>query len=207
VPPAALDASDASRRERIVAAASALLTEGGYSSISTLAIASRARVSKRELYRLFGDKQDIIEACIAQRAGKMRLAISDSPPADRQALLTSLETVGSATLRELSDPTVLALYRVAVSMADETPEIAAMLDRSGRDVLREAIRGLIGQAQVAGLMGRGDPLAITGEFFGLLWGDLQMRLILGVAELPTVRERDRRARAAASALVSLHPPG
>ncbi len=44
-------------RDRILAAALQALAESGYAATSTLEIATRAQVSKRELYALFGNKR------------------------------------------------------------------------------------------------------------------------------------------------------
>jgi hypothetical protein len=38
--------------------------KSGYATTSTLEIATRARVSKRELYALVGNKQEMLIACI-----------------------------------------------------------------------------------------------------------------------------------------------
>ncbi|MBV8653445.1 MAG: helix-turn-helix transcriptional regulator, partial [Alphaproteobacteria bacterium] len=46
--------------------------ERGYAGASTLEIATRAKVSKRELYALFGNKQGILTALISSRATRMR---------------------------------------------------------------------------------------------------------------------------------------
>jgi AcrR family transcriptional regulator len=193
------------RFERIVSAASALLGERGYSSISTLDIANAARVSKRELYRLFENKEAIIEACVARRVARMRIPLVDTSPTDRGTLVASLSRFGVAVLRELSDPTVLALYRLAVTHTEQSPQLAAALDRSGRQVARDALTRLLARAQVSEALGPGDPSTMAGEFFGLLWGDLLVRLILGVAQRPTHRECQRRARVAVDALLRLHP--
>jgi AcrR family transcriptional regulator len=200
------DAGD-SRRERIVAAASELLGERGYASISTLDIANRAKVSKRELYRFFDDKLEIIHACVARRAAQLRIPVTEVEPSTRSAFITSLEDIGSAILQELSDPTVVALYRLAVSEADASPEIAAALDSIGRDVIRDALIDLFARGQAIEAIGPSDPSRMASELFGLLWGDLQVRLILGVAGRPTSRECTRRARTAVNALLRLNPPG
>jgi len=44
-------------RGRIIEAAFAVLMERGYAGASTIEIATRAKVSKRDLYALFGSKQ------------------------------------------------------------------------------------------------------------------------------------------------------
>src|SRR5579885_3200760 len=51
-------------RARILTAAFEAFQERGYGATSTLEIATRARVSKRELYALVGNKQQILIAAI-----------------------------------------------------------------------------------------------------------------------------------------------
>src|SRR5260221_12964717 len=63
---------DSERRQCIVAAAYAVLMEKGFAGASTLEIARRARVSKRELYAEFGSKAGILEALIAATSAKMQ---------------------------------------------------------------------------------------------------------------------------------------
>jgi AcrR family transcriptional regulator len=49
-------------RDRIIEAAAALLTEGGREAVSTRAICAAAGVQAPTLYRLFGDKQGLLDA-------------------------------------------------------------------------------------------------------------------------------------------------
>src|SRR5258708_34371256 len=67
-------------RERILGAAFAVFTEHGFAQASTLEIASRAKVSKRELYALVGNKHEMLIACIAERVKRVQA------PADLPAL-------------------------------------------------------------------------------------------------------------------------
>ena len=53
-------------RDRILAAAFAEFMKSGYASTSALKIATRARVSKRELYALVGSKQEGLGASARQ---------------------------------------------------------------------------------------------------------------------------------------------
>jgi len=56
----AQDGEEAAARRRILSAAFAAFTENGYAGTSTLEIATRAHVSKRELYGLVGNKQELL---------------------------------------------------------------------------------------------------------------------------------------------------
>jgi AcrR family transcriptional regulator len=51
-----------STRERIVAAAVVLLTEGGREAVSTRAVSAAAGVQAPTIYRIFGDKQGLLDA-------------------------------------------------------------------------------------------------------------------------------------------------
>ena len=53
--------------------------ENGFAETSTLEIATRARVSKRELYALVGSKQEMLAACIAERAKRLQMP-AELPP-------------------------------------------------------------------------------------------------------------------------------
>jgi AcrR family transcriptional regulator len=217
--PQALPGADAvtdkerSRRERILDAALALFSARGYARTQTLDIASRARISKRELYRLFESKEAILAACITRRAAQLRLPLAGPRPHDQRTLVAVLTAFGAAALRELSDPAVVALYRLAIgdAIGDATgdaarpPGVALALDDAGRAATRAALIGLLADAQSSSLLGPGEPAGMAGEFFGLLWGDLQLRIILGVAARPTAPEIAARARAATDALLRLHP--
>src|SRR5581483_11232276 len=103
-------------RERILSAAFDTFMQHGYSGASTLEIASRAKVSKRELYALVGSKQDMLVACIAERSARMRSVPDELPKVnDRETLARVLETIGIRLLTEVSHPTVIATFRLAIA--------------------------------------------------------------------------------------------
>ncbi|MCA2185789.1 TetR/AcrR family transcriptional regulator [Nonomuraea cavernae] len=54
--------SERTSRERIVAAAADLLTEGGREAVSTRSVCAAAGVQAPTIYRLFGDKQGLLDA-------------------------------------------------------------------------------------------------------------------------------------------------
>jgi AcrR family transcriptional regulator len=178
----------------------------GYSGASTLEIATRAKVSKRELYALVGSKQDMLVACIAERSAKMRSVPAELPIVnDREALARVLEAVGSRLLTEVSHPTVISVFRLAIAEAKQAPEVARVLERQGRQATRAPLRQILEAASSSGLI-RGDPAELLERFMALLWGDLFIALLLRIAERPGPTEFQRRARTAVIALLQLYPP-
>jgi AcrR family transcriptional regulator len=190
-------------RARILDAAFAVFMKNGYATTSTLEIATRARVSKRELYALVGNKQEMLIACISARAQRLE-APADLPVLrERETLAQVLAALGAKLVREISDPTVIAVFRLAIGEAVQAPEVARALDSIGREASRAALRTIMARAQASGLL-TGRPAELAAQFTGLLWGDLMVSLLLGVAERPNSREIAGRARAAAAAFLQLH---
>jgi AcrR family transcriptional regulator len=198
------DADEIPARQRILDAAFAAFMENGYAETSTLKIATRARVSKRELYTLVGSKQEMLVACIGERAKRLQVPADLPEPRDRDSLARALATFGTQLLRETSDPTVIAVFRLAIAEAMRAPEVARALDSVGAETSRAALREVMTRARSAGLLS-GHPAEMAEHFAGLLWGNLMLSLLLRVAERPNPREIARRARDATAAFLQLYP--
>jgi AcrR family transcriptional regulator len=199
------DGDETGVRERILEAAFAAFMKSGYAMASTLEIATRARVSKRELYALVGNKQEMLIACISERAKRLDVPAELPVLRDRETLAEVLASFGAKLVREISDPTVIGVFRLAIAEAVQAPEVARVLDSVGRETSRAALRKIMARAQGAGLL-TGRPVELAEQFAGLLWGYLMVSLLLGVAERPNPREIAGRARDAATAFLQLHPP-
>jgi len=191
-------------RARILEAAFSAFMESGYAMTSTLEIATRARVSKRELYALVGNKQEMLIACINERAKRLVVPANLPVLRDRETLEQVLASFGKKLVNEVSDPAVIAVFRLAIAEAVQAPEVARALDSTGRDASRAALHEIMARARASGLL-TGRPAELAEQFAGLLWGTLMVSLLLGVAKRPNPREIAGRARAAAAAFLQLHP--
>jgi AcrR family transcriptional regulator len=191
-------------RERILEAAFEAFMKGGYAAASTLEIASRAHVSKRELYALVGNKQQMLIACIAERSGQRLTVPAELPvPRDRETLGQVLSAFGAQLVREVSDPVVIAVFRLAIAEVAQAPEVARALDSVGRETTRAALQKIMSQAGEAGLL-EGHPAELAEQFAALLWRDLLVGLMLGVTRRPGPRAIAARARDAATAFLRIH---
>src|ERR1700693_576704 len=133
-------------RERILQAAFAAFMKSGYATTSTLEIATRARVSKRELYALVGNKQEMLIACISERAKRLDVPADLPVLRDRETLEQVLASFGTKFVREVSDPTVIAVFRLAIAEAVQAPEVARALNSIGREASRAALRKISSRA-------------------------------------------------------------
>jgi AcrR family transcriptional regulator len=198
------EGDEAALRSRILDAAFAAFMKNGYAAASTLEIATRARVSKRELYAMVGNKQQMLIACISARAKRLQVPVDLPVPQDRETLAQILSSFGTQLLREITDPTVVAVFRLAIAEAVHAPEVAQVLDSIGRETSRAALRQVMDRARARGVLS-GQPPELAELFGGLLWGNLLISLLLGVAKRPSSREIAARARNAAAAFLQLCP--
>src|SRR5262249_43830971 len=147
------DSSDvAAVRSRILTAAFEAFWERGYAATSTLEIATRARVSKRELYALVGNKQKMLIAAIGEGAKRFRAPVDMPTLRGRATLAQVLTTFGAQLVREVTDPTVVGVFRLAIAEAVQAPEVARTLDSLGRETSRSALRSIMGAEHEAGLI-------------------------------------------------------
>ncbi len=192
-------------QDRILGAAFKAFTEDGYAETSTLEIARRAKISKRDLYANFSSKHAVLVACIKSRAERMRLPPDLPTPRNRQMLASTLTSFATNLVCEVSHPSVIATFRLAIAEATRSPEIAQALDVAGRGATRGALTELLASAQSNGLIGPGEPAEMAMQYLGLLWEDLMVGLLLGVAARPEPAEAERRAAKATAAFMQLHP--
>lgn len=193
------------KRTRVLQAAFSAFHELGYAGASTLEIATRAKVSKRELYTFFSNKQAILAACIAERTKQMRFPLESPASLDRKAVAATLTAFGTTILRGVCDPSALAVFRLAIAESESSPEVARALDTAGLQANRAALIAFLRAAQKHGQAGVGQPEKMATIFFALLWDDLLVRLLLRVADPPTPKEVERRARFATESLLTQLP--
>jgi AcrR family transcriptional regulator len=192
------------KRVRILKAAMDAFIDHGYAAATTLDIATRAKVSKRELYALVGNKEAILAACVAGRGQRMRLPAEFPAPTDAAGLREALRLYGLTLLRELTQPGVLAMFRLAVSEWKRSPGVAASLYERGRKPARAALESLLREALTAKLLSHADVPTMVSHYQRLLWGDFYLWLLAGVEKPPTGKEMKRRASEVAAIFLALH---
>lgn len=198
------DTEEASPRQRIIDAALEVFSEKGFENASTLGIATQARVSKRDIYTHFGSKQEMLVASISNRVAQMKLATELPRATSLPMLETVLVTFGIRLLTEVSSPAVVAVFRLAVAEASRSPDIAALLEKAGRQSTQRALSRWMEQAQADGLLGEGAPRQLAMDFLALTWEGLWVSLLLGVAPSPGRKAIEAQVSRATRSFLSLH---
>lgn len=162
----AIDRSAApqSNRERIIAAAVHLLAEGGREAVSTRAVSSAAGVQAPTIYRLFGDKQGLLDAVAAHGfathlGAKARLEPSGDPVEDLRVGWTLNLEFG------LAHPALYTLMYAEPRPGAMPPAAVAALEILGDHIHRIAEAGRLRvdetrAAQLVHAVGGGVTLAL-----------------------------------------------
>src|SRR5258708_24132325 len=98
----------------------------------------------------------MLAACIRERAKRLQLPADMPEPADRETLARTLEMFGTQLLREITDPTVVAVFRLAIAEAVRAPEGAQALNATWIEPSPAAVPEIMTRAPSAGLLG-GEP--------------------------------------------------
>lgn len=127
-------APDGDVRSRILSAASRLIAEGGRDAATTRAVATAAGVQPPTIYRLFGDKQGLLEAVAehdlaAYVAVKSQLAPNPDPIQDLR------EGWDAHIAFSLANPAIFAILA-----GDPQSKEASPFAKAGRGVLRQRMR-------------------------------------------------------------------
>jgi AcrR family transcriptional regulator len=191
-------------RQRILSAAFQAFSEKGYAGASTLLIATRAKVSKRDLYALFPSKEAMLVACIASRSQRMRMPEGLPEPQSREMLASTLEAFAANFLMESLHPDVIGMYRLAIAEADRSPEIARRLE-AARENNRTMLHEVFVRAQATGLLPSGDTAEMVRRYFALTSEDLILSLLLRGVRQPSRAQIQRRATSAVAEFLLLHP--
>ena len=190
----------AQRRDHVLDAALAELLERGYDAMTMQDVASRAGASKETLYAWFGSRTGLLQALIERSADnsaeRVQAALDDT--ADPQATL-----VGYATglLMLLTGPGSVAINRAAMT----SPDLAALLLRSGRHRIGPLVEQYLARLHDAGHLEIADPAAAFQLLYGLVIEDRQIRVLLGEAP-PTPADAAAHAQTAVDRFFRLTKP-
>jgi AcrR family transcriptional regulator len=190
-------------RRRILEAAFSAFTEDGYAAASTLEIATRAKVSKRELYTVAGSKHELLIACITERAAELGAVPELTPIRDRKSLEHALVTLGERVLRLAGHPNAIAMFRLAIAEAERAPEIAGAIESIARETSRASLRQILNEDVARSLLA-GELRDMGETFMALLFGNLQVSWLLRVSDPPGPRDIALRAQRATKAFIKLY---
>ena len=180
------------RRQAFQQAARELFTDQGFEQTSLAEVVERAGGSLATLYKLFGNKEGLLDAVLSQSRDLghdaiLRHARSQLPPGE------TLHRIGTELSRIYLDPSNLALVRIVIGRSICNLDFARGFFDQSQMKTKLALRELFQRWRDAGIAMNGDPVMLADLFLSLLVFDFQIQAIShGFLAPPT--EQQLRAR-------------
>ncbi|MGI2036094.1 TetR/AcrR family transcriptional regulator [Rhizobium panacihumi] len=167
----------AKQESAIVAVAAELFLERGFRGVSIDAITSIVGGSKRDIYALFRDKENLFDRCVsmlvAERAAPLDHVL---PTEDIEACLIS---VGQLIIDIFLQPRTLALHRLMVANGDRTLSASKSFLQGGPQRAYNAVSELLRYYSLSGRYEILDPDACAIIIVSGLTAELQIRALMG----------------------------
>lgn len=200
------------KREAILAAATALFLRNGFHGTSMDEVAAGAAVSKQTVYKQFVDKERLFREIVQGVSGNSDGIVATITTAFGQQAATTpdelerrLTRVARAYLDGVLQPQVLALRRLIIAEAEQFPDLArAYYDTAparGIDLIADRLAPYV----ESGLLVIRDDLRLAAAHLAYLALAVpQDRAMFAPTDLPSTRERNRLARAAARVFLAAY---
>lgn len=185
----------AARRRAFLEAATAVFLKKGYANATLDDVIARSGGSRQTLYALFGGKQGLFEALVAERSDKIFApfraeGLLDRPPDE------VLVEVGTRFLETVTTPDALGVYRLVVAEGVFMRELAERFWEVGPGHTRALLAGYFEEQTRRGTLRLQDREQAASQFLGMLLGNLQLQCLVGLREVPGPEEIEALVRTA-----------
>jgi TetR/AcrR family transcriptional repressor of mexJK operon len=196
---------DPAKRAAILEAAKTLFLRNGYDGSSMDAIAAEAGVSKLTVYSHFTDKETLFSFAVKskcqQQVPEMLFELADGVPIEGVLL-----NIGRSFHQLINSDESIELHRVLITRGAQNPKLSQMFFDAGPQRLMNEMEQLLIKANAAGLLKIAKPLNAADQFFCLIKGGCNFRLLIGCAEPQTDSEIDTHVRDAVELFVRAYRP-
>jgi AcrR family transcriptional regulator len=187
---------DAETRHLIHQAARREFLAYGYAPTSMEAVACRAGVSTKTLYRLIPTKADLFQGMVAERLDQLFSKIV-ADVIDEPDLTTALTIILNDCADLTLDEEVVGLNRLVIAECDSFPEIAEAFYKDGIQRLPVALTAWLATQCKRGVIALDDPKVAAGMLLGMMISEPQRAAILRQRKPMTAKDMRKRARACA----------
>lgn len=188
---------DDETRQIIYEAARHEFADGGYAATSIEAVARRAGVSTRTLYRLIPNKASLFDGMVTDRLDRT-LASVDLNAIDHAEIEEALYAALMACAELTLDEEVIALQRMVLQEAGKFSDIAGMFYRNGIQRITAALADWLRVQQMRGLIDLDDIEEAAGMLLGMVASAPRRAAMFGGVPLPPRSQIEARVRRCAA---------
>jgi AcrR family transcriptional regulator len=175
----AVEPSFTGRQQEVLSTVLDLMVETG-DGFSVAAVARRARCSKETIYRWFGDRDGLLTATVQWQAAKVRMPDLPREGLSRDRYAAALEAFAVDWLTVITDGVSIALNRLAISHAGSGRSgLGRIVLDHGPYAMARRLKPIFELGREAGFIDLSPDDPPFRSFFGLVVGDVQIRVLLG----------------------------
>jgi len=165
----------------------------GYAATSMEAVARRAGVSTKTLYRLIPTKESLFEGMVSDRLDLFSSRIG-AELIDHPDLASGLEAMLIECGRLVLDGEIIALQRMVIAESGRFPEIAEALYKRGIQRTTAVLSAWLDLQSKRGCIVVENPKLAAGMLLGMMISEPQRAALLGQRRSPGADEISKRAR-------------
>ena len=188
---------DDETRQIIYEAARHAFAGSGYAATSMEAVARRAGVSTKTLYRLIPNKAALFDGMVTDRLDRT-LASVDLHAIDHAEIEEALYAALMACAELALDKEVIALQRMVLQEAGKFSDIAGMFYKNGIERTTVALAGWLRIQQARGLIELDDVDEAAGMLLGMVASAPRRAAMFGRVPLPSRAQIETRVRSCAA---------
>jgi TetR/AcrR family transcriptional regulator, mexJK operon transcriptional repressor len=175
------------RRLAFLNAANAAFLEKGYANTTLGDIIAKSGGSRQTLYALFGGKQGLFEAIVAERNAEMFRPLRAEGQLDR-APEDVLVEIGIRFVQMVLAPDAIGVFRLVVAEGPSMRELSERFWDLGPARTIDAFEGYFAEQSRRGVLRVDDAKQAARQLQGILLGNFHMQCLLGVREPPSPEE-------------------
>jgi TetR/AcrR family transcriptional repressor of mexJK operon len=190
------------RRQAFLRAASAAFLEKGYAGTTLDDVICRSGGSRQTLYSLFGGKQGLFEALVAERCAHIFGAWQHDASLLERSPESVLIDIGTRYLEAVTTPDALGVYRLVVAECLFMKDLAERFWELGPARNRAVLADYFSRQAQRGILHIPDPDAAAHQFAGMLLGHFHMQCLLGLRPAPEAEEIKTYVRSAVAVFLA-----
>lgn len=196
---------DPAKRQAILEAAKSLFLRHGYDGSSMDAIAAEAGVSKLTVYSHFTDKETLFSFAVKSKCEEQLPELLFELP-DQVPIETVLLNIGRGFYTLINSHESIELHRLLITLGAQDPKLAQMFFEAGPQRLLNEMEQLLIKANRAGKLRTPNPQVAADQFFCLLKGSSNFRLLIGCCAAQPPAEIDSHLRDTVDLFIRAYRP-
>ena len=165
----------------ILHAASCLFLKEGFANTSMDTVAKASGVSKQTVYSHFEGKDALFKAAISSKCRSYQLDTQQliDATSGSLSLLECLRKVGCQFVRLLQDPEAIAIFRVIIAEAVNSPHVATLFYQAGPEASLSTLSDVI-EKFGEGSLSRDIAQQLAVDYCALLKGEYHTMMLCGI---------------------------